>query len=212
MRYDISRKNEYATQRDNAKRPGASCNVTSVINACRASGIRLVTPEGVQAEDYLMGILEGAEARAEFSRRFPGATCHPWNVSPMLEWVANKVAGRRICITDNNTSIKDIMFHIVKEQAAVVIGGDFTVYGHIVTVVGFDTTQENILAIHGPEEVDQAKLAALVIDDPYGDYRTKYQDHNGDSVPMPLDDFKKIVYSGGRMRKIALKLYNTLEA
>jgi len=205
MIYDLSRSNEFREQRDNERMPNSTCGPTSAVNASFASGIYFEHPEGMQPEDYIISLLQSQASYKVFNRIFPHANFNPWNTSYMIKWAINKAVGKNVCEV-RDVSIAETVWHMIKEQGALVHGGGFTSYGHMVAVVGFDSDQPDILSVSGPSGIDMDALNALILDDPWGDYMSGYRDHNGDSVSIPIRTFERVVYRG-RSKHIAQLYY-----
>lgn len=49
---------------------------------------------------------------------------------------------------------------------------------------------------------EDGNIMSLLIDDPWGDYRTFYENTKGNDIEMPLSDFKKIIRPAGMDIKI----------
>jgi len=196
MKYNISELAEYRTQCDNKLRPSGTCGPTGAANALLASDIPLDRfPANMQPEDYITSILQTNEAYERLKKQDPGAKYNPWNTSYLIAWAVNKAVGKQVCKVET-LGIADMIFHLVKEESAIVAGGRFTAAGHFICIVGFETDQDDILGIESSHDVDLKQLKGIIIDDSWGDYRTHYKKHNGNDVLMPLADFRMIVMKG----------------
>lgn len=193
MVVNISKNSEYHTQRNNIFHPQGSCNTTASINALRASNIDFDCPEGMQAEDYLTQILDTKESWDRMRRNFPWAIkggYHPRHIHYMLEWAINKkLVGREVDNFHLDVSIKEILFHVLKNECAVNVNGRFTDFGHIVTVVGFKTFQDDLEYIYSPQDIDLKFVESIIIDDPYGNWHTGYNDPGGNDIEFSLEQF-----------------------
>jgi hypothetical protein len=81
-------------------------------------------------------------------------------------------------------SIGDIK-EIIAKGGAVVVSGRFQdersgEIGHIVPVVGYQTD-------------DMDRVTHLILDDPWGDYETKYKIQRGDDIFMPVTDWLSMI-------------------
>jgi hypothetical protein len=147
----------------------------------------------MQPEDYLTQILETKEAWSRMREKEPWALkagYHPRHVHSMLEWAVNKKLVKATVDTFSVTySIWDILFNIVHNECAVCVNGRFTDYGHIVTVVGFETKQKAIFNVKSPEEIKLFDVEYIIIDDPYGNYHTGYGDVKGNGIRFDIHSF-----------------------
>jgi hypothetical protein len=205
MIFDISKNEEYQSQRDNIKRPRVSCNVTSTANALFASKVVWSWPDEVHPADYIMSELESEKTWEEFYKRFPYEKNHPtfspWNSSDMLAWVTNEIVGYKV-VDVRRATIEEILLHIIVTHCAVVVSGSFFKGGHFVCVVGLDTEQE-INEICQDNQLDMTKIKGILIDDPYGDFRNFYKSTNGNNISMTVNEFMDIIYEEGKDNKKA---------
>ncbi|TAL31553.1 MAG: hypothetical protein EPN93_17310 [Spirochaetes bacterium] len=189
---NISKDKEYQTQRDNPTDPHGTCNTTASINALLSSGIRFNYPFGMQPEEHLTRFMESPESWEKMRKEYPWAVTqgyHPRHVHDMLAWGVNRLVGRTADIFRVDASIQEILFNIAAAQCAVNVCGRFTSYGHIVTVVGFTSEQDDVDACQEPGDIDLPRVIKIIIDDPYGNYFSKYQNPDGNNVYFPVADF-----------------------
>jgi len=207
MIINYSKDKSYYTQRNNRKRPRSACNVTAATEACVLTGNAFNHPDGWQPEDYLMQILESDEARQHLDAIWPGAPAkapfNPWNYSDTIAWAVNKAVGYEAC-TVRQVKLKDLLFHLFTSGIPV-ISGHFTRNGHFITIVGIETSQQDLESISTPDEIDISQIKHIIVDDPWGDYTTEYQSHNGNDVFLTLDTFKSMVI--GEHTKRTAQLY-----
>ena len=188
---NISKHTPYRTQRDNAFVPIASCQTTSAIIGLESSGIEFDYPKDMQPEDYLTSITETKEAYDFMRENAPWAIQRgipPAQVHVVLEWAINKLVGRKVDTFSTRTKIETLLFNLIKGNASLV-SGRFTSYGHVVCLVGFETTQREIMHIKSENDVDLWKVKRFIIDDPYGNPLTGYSDYNGDDVKLTYREF-----------------------
>jgi hypothetical protein len=140
-------------------------------------------------EDYLMDILDSAEGHAYLQKLVPGAKYNPWNDSYCIAWAVNKVLGKEVCKIIKAT-FEDMIEHISKGDA-IGIGGGFLsggTSGHFVCVVGYERDYDG-------------EIINIIIDDPYGDYNTKYKDHfNGDDIKISTKKFVKLTFGNSKIK------------
>ena len=193
MKIDISSDNEYRTQLDNRFFPNGTCNTTSMVNMLLTNNVEFQYPTDMQPEDYLTTLLESPEAWARMRQLYPWAVSkgyHPRHVHDMLAWAVNeKLVGRPVVKFSTQSSLAEIAYDIAVRKRACVVSGRFTSYGHIVAVVGLETSQEDIETVDNPGNIDIAAISAFIVDDPYGNYFTGYSSQQGNSIVFPIDAF-----------------------
>ena len=177
MVFNYSKDNDYHTQINNRSLPLSTCNTTSMIMALKQAGVSLPFPTNVQPEDYLTDFLRSPESYRKmkemtpwfFDRGTGKATVAPNEVHQMLEWGVNTLLKQKVDEFSTGVSIETIIAHLIK-GGGVVLSGEFRLKNrnlhHIVSLAGF-VIDENEDVTH------------FIIDDPYGDFRTDYQDQRG---------------------------------
>lgn len=200
MKINVSRGFRYHTQRNNVIAPNYSCNVTSLAMGLIYSRIPINWPKGIQDEDWLSEILETQEAISIMRKLTPWAVgkLHPREVNEMLVWVANKAAGYE-CDQLVEEPIGSIVSQLTKGYA-VVTSGKFTVYGHVICVVGAESEQ-NLSRPIEREDIDISAIKGFILDDPWGNVNELYMNKNGDDVEISYDYFNKMVKEEGNPDK-----------
>lgn len=186
--------NPYHTQRNNRIDPTQTCQVTSMIMGLKASGIPFDCPESEQPEDYLARILDEPDAHEKLRREYPDlAGRPPREVHAILSWAVNeKLVKRRVTQFSTRVSMQEILHRIARHRCASVVSGRFTSYGHVVTVVGFESKQDRIEDLGSPGQVDLDNIQSIIVDDPWGNSKTGYRDTNGDDVIYTLQEFARL--------------------
>ncbi len=197
MIFNRSKNYPYYTQRNNVKSPSAACNVTAATQACIITGNNFEHPAKTQPEDHLMELLETQEAWNLLNTVLPGAICKPRNVSHCIAWAVNKAVGKRICRVET-VSLQEMLYHVIT-GGAVVVSGRFTKSGHFVCIVGLETDQE-IENITKAEDINMSQIKNIIVDDPWGDYKTAYQNQNGNDVFLPVSTFVKTVFGKDKVK------------
>jgi len=179
----------FRSQRDNKEKPASACNVTSMIIALCAAGYPVDTfaPKGEQPEDALMRFIYSDAATLKRWEQID-----PKKETPPNQWHAVLAygAGRFLksfgfdpaAVTFREAvSAADIVEAITFGGAAVV-SGVFQQNGkplnHVVALTGYGNDEKGFY---------------FIIDDPWGDYRADYKNHNGKGVKMPMADFVRIM-------------------
>ena len=191
MVFNYSKDNAYHTQINNRRLPLSTCNTTSMIMALKQAGVRPPGPlKGVQPEDYLTDFLRSPESYRKmkemtpwfFDRKTGKAILPPNEVHQMLEWGVNTLLNKQVDRFSTGVSIETIIAHLIK-GGGVVLSGEFRLKNrnlhHIVSLAGF-VTDENEDVTH------------FIIDDPYGNFRTDYQDQHGNNIKITRDEFMVI--------------------
>nr|MDA3939177.1 hypothetical protein [Spirochaetia bacterium] len=108
-------------------------------------------------------------------------------VHQMLEWGVNTILKRKVDRFSTEVPVETIIAHLVK-GGGVVLSGEFRLkrrnLHHIVSLAGFVTD--------GNEDITH-----FIIDDPYGNFRTDYQDQRGNNIRITWDEFVVIFKPGG---------------
>jgi len=205
MVFNYSKDNDYHTQINNRRLPLSTCNTTSMIMALKQAGVappcplkgekELPFPSNVQPEDYLTDFLLSPEAYRKmkemtpwfFDRDTGKAIVAPNEVHQMLEWGVNTLLNREVDRFSTGVPIDTIIAHL-KKGGGVVLSGEFRLKNrnlhHIVSLAGFVTDRH--------EDVTH-----FIIDDPYGNFRTNYQDQRGNDIWITRDEFVVIFKPGG---------------
>lgn len=199
--YNLTRKDEYYIQRNNKYYPVSSCNTTSLANGIIGSGMFIRTKNGIQPEDKLTKLLETKEAFETAERLTPWftngkgeLTTDPRLIAIMLAWAAHKLMGKKICAYTSNGRIQDMLFNMIKFKGCTVGLGSFTPAGHYVCFCGFKTNQADIGQIESPDDVKIEEIIHLIMDDPWGDFRTNYRVHNGNDIPITIDRYMDLMW------------------
>lgn len=204
MRIFIASHDDFHTQRNNEIAPAETCNVTSMINALKASGIPV--PDGAgQPEDRLAEILESPEAYAKLAKDYPQMTgTKPREIHGLLSWAVNeKFIGNKVTTFSAAVSLREILFRIIKFKTASVISTTMTKGGHLVAIAGFSTTQD-IAGITSPAGIDVALLRRIYLLDSWGDWTTGYEaGSSGFGVGISYDEFMTMAKPASVERKWA---------
>lgn len=185
----------YHSQRNNRLEPMRTCNTTSAIMALKASRIDFSWPQDQQPEDYLTGLLLREEAYQRMRVKYPWAIGRyaPYQVHGMLAWGINRLVGRPVDTFRTDGTLRGIIWRLFR-RTALIAHGRFAGYDHMVAVVGFESTQHEG-ELRSAEDVDLRQVTQVVIDDPYGDYRTRYQDSRGNDVRLSLEEFNDVTHN-----------------
>jgi hypothetical protein len=186
----------YYTQRNNRLSPGAACNVTAMVSALAAAGWPFPAGPHEQPEDNLMTFIRSSP---QVLRRWD--VLDPAHKIPPNEWHELLCLGTNLWLAPFRGPEIRLRFDLRLEDVAravglggaVVMSGRFETerseIGHIVSVVGFRAEDSEI-------------LSHLILDDPWGDYRTRYRSAQGDDVFMPAVDFYALLRPWGETCKL----------
>lgn len=186
--------NQYHTQRNNAIDPSGTCQTTAAVMALRASAIAFTYPAGIQPEDHLSAILDGKEAREKVRTEYSVMKNRPpREIHAMLSWAINeRFVRRKVTVFSNRVTVEELLFRLAVRQAASLVSGRFTKSGHVVTLVGFETDQEDIAPELGPGQIRLSEVRRLIVDDPWGKFSTGYRDPDGNDVSFSLEEFNHL--------------------
>lgn len=211
--YNISTGKDYHTQRNNEIDPINACATTAMVMALKYSGVKLPDCRGRQEEDALLEFIRGnKEVQEAYKKSLPWEFEKgiPANELPtMRELGTNLWVGREVNKFVWGATMREILYSLVLQKAVVVSGswpymnhnGEVTTIPHVVCVVGFESWQHDILCSEGSGDIDLDQVVNIIIDDPFGDYRTLYKDQKGNDVLVPLKDFVKITKEHGSVSR-----------
>ena len=191
---NLSDDKKFFSQLNNEFIPMGSCNVTSAVMALKASNIPFDYPKNQRPSDYLYQLLQTKESYDMMDRLAPWAKpggFPPEQVHVMLAWGVNKLTGYDCAKFTQKITLQELIYNLFALKTAAVVTGKFTSYGHMVTLVGVETKQrEN--QITKPTDVDLTKVKNFIVDDPYGDWHTKYKDQNGNDIKFTFEQFNDL--------------------
>lgn len=192
-------------QRNNTWKPHGACNVTSYRMAADQAGIKCPGDE-----DRFLAFMNRPHWYQQIAKRFPWAyesgpgssnyLYPPEQIHDLLaegfnKWTHTDSARFEMCVTRRE------LIEAILKGCGVVLSGKFPYRGgrsinHIVSLAGFETTQKDV--DDAPVgELDPYRIRQWIIDDPYGDYRTEYESHDGNGVRMSPADFTRIFKGSG---------------
>lgn len=213
VKVNISEGKDYHTQRNNKIDPNGTCGPTSVVMALFYSGITLPDCGGRQEEDVLTEFIRGdLRVKEAYERDYPtefkkGTPAN--ELAPMRTLGTNLWIGREVCRFSWVAKLQEVILSLISGKACVVSGvwpykntaGEEKGISHIVCVCGFESAQENILQAKDTRDIDLDLMVSMIVDDPYGDYRTGYRDQRGNDVIVPFRDFIRITKEQGSVSR-----------
>jgi Peptidase_C39 like family len=190
MVVNYSKDSEYHSQRNNRLIPHSSCNATSMIMALKQAGVRLPFPEKYQPEDYLSLFLQSDQVKEKMKELAPWALdpktgkqlYPPQEVHVVMEWAVNTLLNKQVVIFSTKTPFQKIINHI-DNRKGVVLSGRFPLN---------NTTIDHMISLAGYMK-HQGSISYILIDDPYGDYKTSYRSHRGNNIPLPIEEAQTIL-------------------
>jgi len=198
----------YFTQRNNKIKPFESCTATSIIMALYYSNIPFPMSDN-QPEDDLMTFINTNPDVIHYYKNNP----EPWirslyeknypanEIHSIVEYAVNLWVGKKVVSFTTNATLEQIVTHLFNKKLCVFSGnfpyedkaGKLKTIGHVVCGVGFSTVQDDIFnAPINPNLVNN-----IIIDDPFGNYKTNYKNVNGNDIYMPINDFINIIKTQG---------------
>lgn len=202
-----SKNSDYNKQRNNEILPIETCGPTSMAMALLQAGYRDWTKKNEDPADTITKALTTDEAYEKMYEQLntKDTKWEPFNIHAILTWGVNKMIGKKVSTFKTNWDLKEIMFNVLNGGAAV-LSGDFTLdngreLGHIVSMAGFATEQEDIEEIKEATEIDLRKVPYFIIDDPYGDYTKNYKDHKGMNIEFKYDLFYDVFRKSGSFER-----------
>ena len=199
----------YFSQRNNLVRPYITCNDTSMVAGLSYRGVDFPNGKYDQPEDNLTEfMLTDPRVDAFYKANFPteyaaylAANKDPKNSSPpneihvVLSYGVNIWLGKQnneITIYKENVPTQVILFELIRGKP-VVESGLWDGMHHITCTAGFATTQDNVAQVQNPQQIDVSQVVYFIIDDPYGDFHSNYQNQNGEDIKITPAEYKTIV-------------------
>lgn len=175
----------YLSQRDNAHRPLATCNVTSLAMALQFHGVS-AQQLGKQLEDELFELIHSPAGAAYYESASPELLkkgIPPEDVLDNLVWLAGQ-RGLRATFSETRT-IAEIE-NEVRSGRPTMISGLFTGSGHIVLLIGI------------------CESGDFVVHDPFGDWNRGYHAKDGTSRIYAREKILRVLKPADRTEKWGL--------
>lgn len=200
---DCSKDSQYKSQRANKYYPHSTCNVTSYAMMFDYLGhadkiMDKYNNPKLELPDLFFEYIRDEDKVKVFYSRY-ATEIPPEQIHDVLAYAGSLLLSS---VAQSNTKISfsvstplDTIVHALEEGKPVVVSGRFPYWskvrqgeitiGHIVCLVGTVRNKET------------GKLLGFLIDDPYGNYKTLYEDINGNNVFMDLEDFETMIRREG---------------
>lgn len=202
---NCSKDKQVYSQRNNQLRPGISCNVTSMVMMLSYAGYSFPKGKYSQPEDNLLDFLLTDEGVNKYYKKIdphsykkyinsdkdPEVSFPPNEVHTVLSEGTNLWMKSKCTVFYERRLITDLLYQLILGRASV-ISGVFNGLHHVVTLVGF-VTQQDPNTVVSVKDIHVPYIQSIIIDDPYGDYRTSYVSTKGDNVELSWSDFVEIV-------------------
>ena len=152
--------------------------------------MRLPFPSNIQPEDYLTSFLQSDIALEKMKELAPWAInpetgtaiYPPQEVHAVLAWAVNTLLNKEIVSFSSETPF-DKIIETIDRRGGVVLSGLFPLKNrslhHMVSLAGYMKYQN--------------RISYLLIDDPYGDFKSNYRSHRGNNIPVPIDEALSIL-------------------
>jgi hypothetical protein len=200
MKYDYSLKNDYYTQRNNLKVPFTACSRTSTVMALNQSGwVKEVEQlefkdisNGIQPEDFLSSIsdfrgpIERLKQTSPWFFKDGKLTAPAHQIPQILVESINYLFGNGVATLMEYPSYNlDFLINKLKH------GYGIALFGKIKQPNG--KILRHVVSLAGYEEVG-GEIVNMIIDDPYGVYKTNYTYHCGNNVIVPIAEFMEFFF------------------
>ena len=186
---------DYNKQRDNEILPLSTCGPTSMAMALLQSGYRDWVVENEDPADTITKALTTEQAFDRMYRMLgtKETLWRPFNIHAILTWGINVLLNKDVSAFRTDWTLQQILLNIIQGGGAA-LAGDFTLpdgreLGHIVSLAGFETEQEDILNAQKPADIDLKKVKVFIIDDPYGNFIDGYRSHHGMNIRFGYELF-----------------------
>ena len=172
---------DYYTQRNNKYYPTSACMPTARAMFYHGNNIAFVNDSDLIDDDYFMSLLRSKEAYEFAKKKYPNlmeSGYQPNEIHGMYgSFLDLKVVGKRQ--SDFKTDLTwNKIIEIIKKGQVIMTSGKFPdagIYGHAFCIIGL---------------INGALGPALVLADPWGDFRTNYKSKKGYAVTMTEEQFK----------------------
>ena len=172
---------DYYTQRNNSLYPTTACMPTARAMFYHGNNIAFVNDSDLADDDYFMSLLRSREAYDFAKIKYKSlmyAGYQPNEIHGMYSsFLDLKVIGKRISDFKTDITFKDIIRRMERGEVIMTSGKfpDAGLNGHAFCIIGL---------------VDGAMGPALLLADPWGDFRKDYKSKKGYSVLMTEEQFK----------------------
>ncbi len=183
------------SQLNNKAKPYSECNVTAAIDAAQCTGYDVMAcrkskdPTKRPPDDLYEFMHTDQEILS--ARDAIDPACEPNELMEVLAIGLRKWLG---------VGLGEVAWHpmlTISEIVSQVIGGACGIlHGHYRTDSGYIDHMNALVGL----VADGPRLVSFLLDDPYGDYRTKYATHMGNDVIMPASDVTAMVKPVGSVR------------
>jgi hypothetical protein len=209
MIYNYSLKNDYYTQVNNKSYPETSCKNTSVIMALNQAGYDVEVKQleletlaaKIQPEDVLTELAFFRGYR-QFAQKHA-----PWFFDGMKPKVPlNEIPQITVkTVNDLFGNVAKLAEHYNLKYITDKLkdGYGFAALGRIVTPNG--KLYKHVVSIAGYETDKSGKVTNVIIDDPYGAYKTNYEYKAGNDVKVPVREFIEYFLTGKWLWLIEIK-------
>lgn len=173
--------NDYYTQRNNTLYPASACMPTARAMFYHGNNIAFDNPSNLSDDDYFMSLLRSKEAYDYAKKKYPVLMqlgYLPNEIHGMYSsYLDIRVVGKRVSDFLTDLTFKDIISRMEKGEVIMTSGKfpDAGLNGHAFCIIGF---------------VNGAIGPALLLADPWGDFRKDYRSRKGYSVLMTEEEFK----------------------
>lgn len=209
MVFNFSKDSDYHTQRNNKYIPLESCNSTSMVMALKQAGYDFDHINTEQPEDLLTLVMTSSMgtnmvkelASWAWDSKLEEPTIPPNEIHVILEWATNHIMlGKKVDRFTTNAKLTTIIATLLT-HGGIVLSGIFPqergALSHMVSLAGFITDNDSY-------HVEPEHITHFIIDDPYGNFRTQYEDHRGNNIEITNEEFMAIFKDiGDRERKWA---------
>ena len=191
MIYKVEKGKSNYSQRNNLLKPNSACNTTSIVMALDYIGYSFPKGGYKQPEDNLteymdsQEMLEYRDAWADNSNLKWPKDYRPAEIAHCLEVGSNRWLGANAVKFIESIDCHHIFFEIIKGRP-VVLSTAFTTAGHVVVLVGIETSQKHI---YEPDEIRLDTITKIFIDDPFGNVNKQYADTKGNDVEITMPFF-----------------------
>jgi len=172
---------DYYTQRNNTLYPSTACMPTARAMFYHGNNIKFKNPSELSDDDYFMSLLRSEEAYVFARKKYPSLMDSGYQPNELHGMYSSfldlKVVGKRVSDFLTDITFKNVVERMFDGEVLMTSGKfpDAGLNGHAFCIIGL---------------VNGALGPALILADPWGDFRKDFRSRRGYSVMMTEEEFK----------------------
>lgn len=206
--YNLSKPENYYTQRNNQIDPMNTCSTTAMVQALEIAGYEFpdMFPTLRQPEDKLTHFIRNDTRVLNYWKTIDPVTYYDWynkkgnyyqpnEIHAVLSYGTNLFMDKTVTKFIGGYNVDSIVQELLTNQKPCVMSGKFSGLNHIVTLVGC-AIKERTVRKKGIQNIKFVDVEYFLIDDTYGEtYNYKMSRNGNDIIITPkqfISDFKNV--------------------